>query len=386
MNRPQQIIPHLTPDNHTGVYTKDTPASNESAHFVIKSKQAPETTELLTSQNPVSMSMMDSVTEISINIDANDYNGEDTFGRDSNAIVDTHICMSGTWPPGHMEARLLREVVCHSVSGVVTYKEPQWIDTQSIGDDWWYWEGPEDWNPQFTQALTLANLCTTGTWYGGNPPQQWEGWDITVVYRIEIKSAQDELYAVTDGHGASYPDFGSWAIGHGEIQRLVTSAAYGGLSGLGRIDYGSNIVGSQDWNWAYMDGYYEYDTSYFVNTMQSIGLDEGFGFARGDLYIFSYTWSGFPSNVWLWIDDDSSGNVYMSGTTPQWSNGGCFWSGQPYWTNQQWVRFCATFQSDYNGLAIFQQTPSGRYGANFSIDSIVQTPTFSEPEHFQSYW
>jgi hypothetical protein len=334
-----------------------------------------------------------------INIQTDDYMGDNTFDRDSTATVSTTMDASGTHLLCHWEARLLRQVTCYNVDGTVVQSEVRWIATQSIGNDI-SWSGPSNWTPTFTQSMTLWDLCGTGSWnflQGSNLgyTSTWENWNRVVVYRIEIKQigvgqSDGELIGITDFHSENeHPYFGSWAVGHGEMQRYANAVTMnGGLYGNGRIDYPSNVVGGQDWNWMYMDGYSQYDTSYIQVTLPNVYYGDN-QYApnpwayNGDLYLFSYVWSGYPSNIWLYSSYSSGGTPSMgSGYTPTITSAGCFWSGQASWTDQHWTRFTASWTTYNNGLTIFQQTPSGRYGSNFSIDSIVETPTFQEPSCF----
>jgi|GEM_PF-2743968 len=336
---------------------------------------------------------------LTINIDTDDYMGEDTWGRDSTAYVSTTMDASGGHALQHWEARLLRQVTCYNVDGTIAQSEVRWIATQSIGNDV-YWEGPSDWTPTFSQSMTLGELCATGTWYlqGGSNPSYagtWENWNRVVVYRIEIKSIMagtgtEQLIGCTDFHmwEEENPYFGSWAVGHGEMQRFANALTIsGGCYGNGRIDYGSNVVGGQDWTWGYMTGYSAYDTSYLQVTIPEVPYSDNrwtpnpWAYA-GDLYVFSYVWANYPSNLWLMQGMVSGGTVSMNGYTPSISTGSCFWSGQVSWTNQQWTRFTATWYTQFDTLTFFQQTPAGRYGSNFSIDSIVEVPIFQESRAF----
>jgi hypothetical protein len=337
---------------------------------------------------------------LTINIQTDDYMGDNTFDRDSNAYVSTTIDASSLHVFCHWEARLLRQVTCFNIDGTVAQSEVRWIATQSIGNDI-SWSGPSDWTPTFTQSMTLSELCSTGTWYlqgGSNPSYSgtWENWNRVVVYRIEIKQiavgqSDGELVGITDFNSeAEFPYFGSWAIGHGEMQRFANAVTMSGAAyGQGRIDYPTNVVGGQDWNWMYMDGYQQYDTSYIQVTLPEVPSNDnryqpnGFAYG-GDLYLFSYVWSGYPSNLWLYEGYSAGGTVGMNGYTPTLTGTSAWniWNGQVSWTDQHWTRFTANWNTDCNALTIFQQTPAGRYGSNFNIDSIVEVPTFQEPIAF----
>ncbi|MGD6851151.1 MAG: hypothetical protein ACQCN6_03730 [Candidatus Bathyarchaeia archaeon] len=383
-------------------YGNATVAEAVAAANAIESQKQSTTQPTAQADSIVSPNMLlDNPTGLTINIQADDYMGEDTFDRDSTAYVSTTIDASGTHLFCHWEARLLRQVYCHNIDGTIVESDIRWIATQTIGNDI-SWSGPSDWTPTFTQSMTLAELCGTGSWtlYGGSNlgyPSTWENWNRVAVYRIEIKQvgvgqSDGELIGITDFNSQrEFPYFGSWCIGHGEMQLYSNSVyTYGCLWGSGRIDYPYAVTGGYDNNWMYMDGYGQYDTSYiqvgFPSAYNGYGyLPDGFQ-DTGDLYLYSYIISGYPSNLWLYGSMGGGGSYSMgSGYVPQVSglSGWCFWSGQVNWNYQHWTRFTATWDSYHlDHLLIFQQTPAGRYGSNFSVDSIVVTPTFTEPSEF----
>jgi hypothetical protein len=195
------------------------------------------------------------------------------------------------------------------------------------------------------------------------------------------------LVGTTDFHSDDIGYFGSWAVGHGEIQRFADSVSINGnLYGQGNVTSSYNVFGAQDWNWAHMTGNDQYDTSYLCvgfPTSDTLG-PSNYGFWKGDLYLFSY--AGSASNLWLNEGCGTGGSVSIDGSyTPHWSiSSTTVWSGVFDSQYQVWVRFTDQFLTANDGLIVFQQTPAGNYGSNFSIDSIVMTPIFSEPSYYTS--
>jgi hypothetical protein len=355
--------------------------------------------------------LLDNPAGITISISTDDYMGENSYDRDSYAYISTTVDASGGHGFCHWEARLLRQTFAHNIDGTVVSSDVRWIATESIGNDI-YWEGPSDWTPTFSEAQTLWNNYGWGTYTisGGSNldyASTWENWNRETVYRIEIKQipvgqSDGDLIAVTDFnsyHSMEYdginPYFGSWGIGHSEMQRYADSVVReGNVYQTGVIDYSYNMLGGQNWIWGFMDGYTQQSTSVVEVHLQDPYNGYSYGFLAdswcdsnvGDLYIFSYMWTNYPSNLYLFQGRDAGSGVGLSGWQPYINDfsGWQIWSGYAYWTYQHWTRFTANwYGQDMSYLAIFQQVPAGHYGANFSIDSIMEIQYFVEPNCFQ---